>query len=115
MFIACLGLFGLTSLAVVKRTKEIGIRKVLGATVANIITLLSRDFLLIVLISNIIAAPIAYLVMRRWLEGFTYKVDIAIELFVLTIVATLILALLTVIYQALRAALADPSKSLRYE
>jgi len=115
VFIACLGLFGLTSLAVAKRTKEICIRKVLGATVTNIIALLSRDFLLIVLISNIIAAPISYLVMKRWLEGFTYKADISIELFALTIIATLMLALLTVIYQALRAALADPSKSLRYE
>jgi len=115
IFIACLGLFGLASFTTEQRTKEIGVRKVLGATVSKIIILLSREFGKWVLVANIIAWPIAYIAMDKWLDNFAYRVNIGLTAFLLTAVLTSIIALLTVSYQSVKAALANPADSLRYE
>ena len=115
ILICCLGLYGLVSFVVVQRTKEIGIRKVLGASVASIVTLLSKDFLKLVLIAIIIASPVAYYAMHRWLADFAYKIDIAWWVFVLAGLLAVGIALLTVSFQSIRAALMNPVKSLRNE
>lgn len=115
IFIACLGLFGLASFTAEQRTKEIGIRKVLGASVMGVVTLLSKQFTKWVLIANVIAWPIAYIIIRRWLQGFAYRIELGWELFVAASVLALVIALLTVSYQAIRAATANPVDSLRYE
>ena len=115
IFIACLGLFGLATFTVESRTKEIGIRKVLGASVGNITALLSKDFLKLVLISVLIASPIAYYFMDTWLQDFAYRVDISWWIFALAGIVAIIIALLTVGYQSIKAALANPVKSLRTE
>jgi putative ABC transport system permease protein len=113
--ISCLGLFGLASYAAEKRVKEIGIRKVLGASVAGIVQLLSKDFLKLVLISNLIAWPIAWLVLHKWLQDFAYRVEIVWWVFLIAGIAALLIALLTVSFQAIKAALSNPVKSLRSE
>jgi putative ABC transport system permease protein len=113
--IACLGLFGLISFSAEQRTKEIGIRKILGASVASITALLSKDFLKMVAIAFIIASPIAYLGMTKWLEDYAYKVDLAVWMFLSGGIIALLLAFLTVCYQAIKAAQQNPVKSLRYE
>lgn len=113
--IACLGLFGLAAFAAEQRTKEMGIRKVLGATVANLVGLLSKDFVRLVLIANVIAWPVAYIAMTKWLQNFAYRVAIAWWVFVLAGTIALVIAVLTVSTQAVRAALANPVESLRYE
>jgi putative ABC transport system permease protein len=115
VFIACLGLFGLAAFAAEQRTKEFGIRKVLGASVPGLVALLSRDFLTLVALAFVIAVPVAYAVMNRWLEEFAYRTDVGWGLFVLAGLIALLIALLAVSYQSIRAALADPVKSLRYE
>lgn len=115
IFIACLGLFGLTMLAVVRRTKEIGIRKVLGANVSSLILLLSKDFIWMVLAAFVLAAPIAWWVMNQWLADFAYRIQIQWWMIVLTGLLVLAIALLTVSFQAMRAAMANPIKSLRIE
>jgi putative ABC transport system permease protein len=115
IFIACLGLFGLASFTTEQRTKEIGVRKVLGATVSKIIILLSREFAKWVLVANIIAWPIAYFAMNTWLNSFAYRTNIGWAAFLLTGVLTSMIALLTVSYQSVKAALANPADSLRYE
>ena len=115
VFIACLGLTGLGAFVIEQRTKEIGIRKVLGASVPQIVALLSRDFMTLVLIAFVIASPVAYLVMARWLEDFAYRVTIGPGLFLLAGSAALAIAWLTVSYLSIRAALANPVRSLRYE
>lgn len=115
IFIACLGLFGLASFTTEQRTKEIGVRKVLGATVSKIIILLSREFARWVLAANIIAWPIAYFAMDKWLDNFAYRVNIGWTAFLLTAVLTSMIALLTVSYQSIKAAVANPADSLRYE
>ena len=115
VLIACLGLLGLAAFTAETRTKEIGIRKVLGASVPGLIALLSKDFLKLVAVAFILAAPLAYLVMQRWLDDFAYRIDIPWWIFLLAGLAALGIALLTVSGQALRAALTDPIKSLRYE
>ncbi len=115
IFISCLGLFGLASFMAEQRTKEIGVRKVLGASVMNITTLLSRDFLKLVVISILIASPIAYYVMQQWLQNYEYKISIGAGVFLMVMVVAIIIALLTVSYQAIKAALANPVKSLRTE
>jgi len=115
IFIACLGLFGMASFTAEQRTKEIGIRKVLGASVPGVVTLLSKDFLKIVVIANVIAWPMAYFVMKKWLQGFAYRTNIELGVFILTGFLALAIALITVSYQAIRAALANPVDSLRYE
>ncbi len=115
IFISCLGLFGLASFAAEQRTKEIGIRKVFGASVANLIDLLSQDFLRLVLIANFIAWPVAYFVMAKWLGNFAYRIEIAWWMFALTGGLALLIALLTVSTQAIKAALTNPVEALRYE
>lgn len=115
LLIACLGLFGLASYVAVQRTKEIGIRKVMGASVYGIVFLLTREFARLVLIAFVLATPLAYLVMSRWLEDFAYRIEIGPDLFLLAGSLAVLIALLTVSYQAVRAAMADPVKSLRYE
>ena len=115
IFIACLGLFGLASYTALKRTKEIGVRKVLGSTVRNICFLLSKDLLKPVLIGTLIATPLGYYAMNKWLEGFAYRVSFQWWMFAIAIITALTIALLTVGLQALKAALANPVKSLRTE
>ncbi|MFC1724751.1 ABC transporter permease [candidate division KSB1 bacterium] len=115
IFIACLGLFGLASFIAEQKTKEIGIRKVLGADVSKIVTLLTKDFILLVLIANIFACPIAWYAMRKWLETFAYRIDINITFFVSAAVISLLIALGTISFQAFRAAAANPVDSLRNE
>jgi len=115
VFIACLGLFGLASFTAEQRTKEIGIRKVLGASVSGILVLLSKEFTKWVLIANVIAWPLSYYFLNKWLQGFAYRTNITVSIFVLSLVISLLIALLTVSFQALRAATADPIRSLRYE
>ena len=115
IFIACLGLFGLVLYVAAQKTKEIGIRKVLGATVANIVVLLSKDFVKLVLISNIFAWPVAYIMMNHWLQNFAYRITIGWWIFILAGMLALGIALLTVSFLSIRAALANPVESLRYE
>ena len=115
VFIACLGVFGMLSYTIENRTKEIGIRKVLGANVAGIVKLISKDFIKCVLLANIIAWPVAYWAMSNWLQSFAYRVDLEMTIFVLSAVITLGIAAMTVGYQAIKAAAANPVDSLRYE
>jgi putative ABC transport system permease protein len=115
IFISCLGLFGLVSFTAEQRTKEIGIRKILGATVINLTTLLSKDFVKLVIIAIIIASPIAWWAMNKWLEAFAYKINISWWMFGVTGIAALFIALTTVCVQAVKAAMANPVKSLRTE
>ncbi|MDO1451661.1 ABC transporter permease [Rhodocytophaga aerolata] len=115
IIISCLGLFGLATYTAEQRTKEIGIRKVLGASVSNITLLLSKDFLKLVLIAFLIATPIAWYLMNQWLENFAYQIDISFWVFLLAGFLAIVIALLTVSYQAIKAALANPVKSLRNE
>ena len=113
--IACLGLFGLAAFTAEQRTKEIGIRKVLGSSIPQIIMLLSQEFMKWVVISNIIAWPIAYYIMHKWLEDFVYRVDINLMYFALAGFLTLMIAVITVSYQSIKAAVSNPINSLRYE
>jgi len=113
--ISCLGLFGLATLTAFKRTKEVGIRKVLGASVAGIVQLLSKEFLLLVIVSVIIATPVAWWIMNKWLLNFAYRVTIQWWMFVIAAVAACVIALLTVSFQAIKAAVANPVKALRAE
>jgi len=115
IMIACLGLFGLTAFITEQRTKEIGIRKVLGASVTGVVGLLSKDFLKLVLIANLIAWPVAYTIMSQWLENFAYRIEIGWWVFALAGGAALAIAVLTVSFQAIRAALANPVEALKYE
>ncbi|MDH5384018.1 MAG: ABC transporter permease [Candidatus Aminicenantes bacterium] len=115
VFIACLGLFGLASFMAEQRTKEIGVRKVIGASVSNIILLLMKEFIKYVLIANIVAWPIAYYFMNRWLENFPYRSKLGLDIFIFSVTLTFVLALLTVSYQSIKAAIANPVDSLRYE
>ena len=115
ILISCLGLFGLAAFAAEQRTKEIGIRKVLGASVSNIILLLSKEFVKLVAIANLIAWPLAYFAMDTWLADFAYRIEMGFGVFLLATAIALVIAILTVSYQAVRAAIANPVKSLRYE
>ena len=115
VFIACLGLLGLAAFAVERRTKEIGIRKVLGASAPHLAVKLSREFVVLVLLANVIAWPVAYFAMSRWLQAFAYRISLGLGIFVLAALGAILVALLTVSTQTLRAASADPVKSLRYE
>lgn len=115
IIIACVGLFGLAAYMAFQRTKEIGVRKVLGATVPNIILLLSKDFTKLVGISFVVAFPVAWFMMQRWLENFAFRIDLSVMTFVTAGIITLIIACITVSYQSLSAALMNPVKSLRNE
>lgn len=115
IFISCLGLFGLAAFSAEQRTKEIGIRKVLGASEGSIVTLLSRDFLKLVGLAVLIGSPIGWYVMQKWLQGFAYKTSVGWPVFAITAGAALFIALVTISSQAIRAALANPVKSLRSE
>ncbi|NIR47059.1 FtsX-like permease family protein [candidate division KSB1 bacterium] len=115
IFIACLGLFGLASFTTQTRTKEIGVRKVLGATVPSLVLLLSKEFTRLVLMAFVIATPIAWWAMNRWLENFAYRIGIEWWIFALAGALALTIALLTVSSQAIKAALTNPADSLRYE
>ena len=115
ILVSCLGLFGLASYAIEQRTKEIGIRKVLGASVTGIVGLLSRDFLKLVIIALVIALPLAFYGMSRWLEDFAYRIDLDWIMFLLAGVGVLIIALLTISVQSIKTALTNPIKSLRSE
>jgi len=113
--VGCMGLFGLAAFSAEMRTKEIGIRKVLGANVFNIVALLSKNFLVLVTISSIVAFPIAWWAMNNWLEDFPYRVTISWWIFGIAIIAALAIALFTVSFQSIKAAIANPVKSLRTE
>ncbi|MFC2082152.1 ABC transporter permease [Bacteroidota bacterium] len=115
IFIACLGLFSLASFAAARRTKEMGIRKVLGAPVGKLVYLLSKDFFVKVLLANVLAWPIAYIVLNNWLQDFAYRIDVSIWTFIVSGLIALVIAALTVIYRVFRAANANPVDSLRYE
>ncbi len=115
IFIACLGLFGLASYSTQQRTKEIGVRKVLGASISAIVILLSKEFTRWVLLANLIALPVAYYVMNRWLQNYAYRIEIGFEMFLFTAAVAFVIALFTVSYQSIKAAVANPVESLRYE
>jgi len=115
ILIACMGLLGLSIFTVESRTKEIGIRKTLGASITSITSLLSKDFLKLVFIAIIVASPVAYYFMHKWLQDFAYKVNIGLWVFVVAGVLVISVALLTVSFQAIKAAVANPVKSLRTE
>ncbi len=115
VLISALGLFGLAAFNAVKRTKEIGIRKVLGASVSSVVLLLSKDFIKLVLIAIVIAAPIAWYIMQNWLQSFAYRIYISWWMFALAGFVAILIALLTVSFQAIKAAIANPVKSLRTE
>ncbi len=115
IFLACLGLFGLAAFAAERRSKEIGVRKVLGATVASITALLAKDFIRLVLLAFFLAIPFAYYFLQRWLADFAYHIEIEWWMFAITGVLAVAIAFLTVSFQSIRAALANPVKSLRNE
>ncbi len=115
IFIASLGAFGLTALAVARRAKEVGIRKALGASVFNIVLLFSKDFMKLVVLANLIGWPMAYYTMSRWLQDFAYRINIGPQVFVLGGFLTLVIVLLAVTSQAFKAATANPVDALRYE
>ncbi|HMS66848.1 MAG TPA: FtsX-like permease family protein, partial [Saprospiraceae bacterium] len=115
IFLSCLGLFGLASYVAEQRTKEIGVRKVLGASVASVWRLLSSQFIVLVIISCIVSIPIAYYLMNNWLNQFDYRTDISLWVFVFASIGAILLTLITVSFQAIKAAVANPVKSLRTE
>jgi putative ABC transport system permease protein len=115
IMISCLGLFGLASYAAEQRVKEIGVRKVLGASVQNIVLLLSGHFVKLVLIANLLAWPLAWYAMNKWLQSFAYRIDIKLSVFVLTAMLSLFIALITISFQSVKAAITNPVKSLRSE
>src|SRR5690606_7841440 len=115
IFIASLGLFGLATFNTLQRIKEIGIRKVLGASVGSILRLLTREIILLILLANLIAWPVAWYFMNQWLNSFAYRISMGLGGYMLAGLAALLLALLTVSSQALRAAMVNPAQTLRNE
>jgi ABC-type antimicrobial peptide transport system permease subunit len=115
LFISCLGLYGLVSFMAVQRTKEVGIRKVLGASARNIVYLLSKEFTLLIIIAFVISAPVAYYIMYQWLQDYTYRISLDGYIFLLAIVSSIVIAWITVGHRAIKAAIANPVKSLRTE
>jgi len=115
IIVSCMGLFGLAMFIAEQRTKEIGIRKVLGASVSGIFKMLSKDFLQLIIIASLIAFPAAWWAMQKWLQGYTYKTNISWWLFAASGLLTLIIALITISFQSIKAAIANPVKSLRTE
>jgi len=115
IFISCLGLYGLVSFMAVQRTKEMGIRKVLGAAAKNIVYLLSKEFTLLIIIAFGVSAPIAYYFMSRWLNNYAYRIRLDALIFIIAITSSIAIAWITVAQQAIKAAIANPVKSLRTE
>ncbi len=115
IFVACLGLYAMSSFTVAGRTKEVGVRKVLGASVSDIALLLGKDFIRLVLLSNLIAWPLAYWGIHVWLERYAFRIDIHLWLFILPCLLVLLIALFTISFQTLKAAKANPVKALKYE
>jgi putative ABC transport system permease protein len=115
LFVTCLGLFGLATFTTGQRTREIGIRKVLGASVLTITLLLSKEFSRLVLIAFIISVPVSWYAMHKWLEDFAYRTDIGVGIFIIAGITAMLIAWITVSYQSIKAALANPVKSLRSE
>jgi putative ABC transport system permease protein len=115
IFISCLGLYGLVSFMAVQRTKEVGIRKTLGASVGHIVYLFSKEFTILIVVAFAISGPVAYYFMHEWLQNFTYRIPISPDIFILAIIASVAIAWITVGYKAVKAALANPVKSLRSE
>ncbi len=115
VLISCLGLFGLAAFSAEQRSKEIGIRKVLGASVANITQILSKDFLKLVIVAFVIATPVAWWAMGQWLQNFAYRVTVTWWMFAIAGLTTIFIALFTVSFQAIKAAVANPIKSLKTE
>ena len=115
IFISCLGLYGLASFTAEQRVKEIGVRKVLGASVISLWQLLSKDFVMLVLIASAIAIPVAWYFMNEWLKSYQYKISIGLGIFVSVVLLSIVITLITVSSQAIKAALANPAKSLRTE
>jgi ABC-type antimicrobial peptide transport system permease subunit len=115
IFISCLGLYGLVSFMAVQRTKELGIRKVLGASVRNIIFLLSKEFTILIVIAFVISAPIAYYIMHQWLQNYTYRIPLSASIFILAILSSILVAWITVGHRAITSAMANPVKALRSE
>jgi ABC-type antimicrobial peptide transport system permease subunit len=115
IFISCLGLYGLISFMVVQKTKEVGIRKVLGASVINVIYLFSKEFTILIIVAFALAAPVAYYMMSEWLKNFAFRIDIGVFVFLIAIVASIAIAWITVGYKSIKAAIANPIKSLRSE
>ncbi|HVX27810.1 MAG TPA: ABC transporter permease [Parafilimonas sp.] len=115
IFISCLGLYGLVSFMAAQRTKEVGIRKVLGASARNIVFLLSKEFTVLIIIAFAISAPVAYYIMHQWLQNYAYKIPLGASIFILAIISSIVIAWITVAHRAIKAALANPVKSLRTE
>jgi predicted permease len=115
IFISCLGLYGLVSFMAAQRTKEVGIRKVLGASAQHIVYLLSKEFTLLILVAFIISAPVAYYIMYKWLQNYTYRIQLSAYIFLLAMIGSIVIAWITVGQRAIKAAMANPVKSLRTE
>src|SRR5688572_25651748 len=115
IFLSCLGLYGLASFMAVQRIKEVGIRKVLGASVGSVIYLFSKEFIILIAIAFIIASPVAWYFMDKWLQNYVYRIDISWWIFIVGGISAIIIALLTVSFQAIKAAVANPVKSLKSE
>jgi len=115
IFVACMGLFGLASFMTAQRTKEIGIRKALGSSVQSIVALLSSGFAKLVLISNLIALPLGWWLMNSWLQGFPYHIDLSITVLILSGLLVVFIAMVSVSFQTIKAALVSPANTLRYE
>ena len=115
IFLSCLGLYGLASFMAVQRIKEVGIRKVLGATAANIVYLFSKEFIILIAIAFAVATPIAWYYMHKWLQDYVYRIDISWWIFLAAGVLAVLIALATISFEAIKAALANPVKSLRME
>jgi putative ABC transport system permease protein len=115
IFISCLGLFGLATYTAQVRTREIGVRKVLGAGVGGIVTLLAKDFIRLILVAIIIATPISWYLMNKWLSDYAYRVNIGWSVFVISGLLAIVIAIVTISFQSMRAAIANPVKSLRTE
>jgi putative ABC transport system permease protein len=115
IFVACLGLFGLSAFTIVQRTKEIGIRKVLGASVLQIVHLLSKDFVKVVMIASLLALPVAYFAVEQWLSSYAIRISLNAWIFLIPVLIILLIALFTVSFQTVKTALENPSGSLRQE
>src|SRR4030095_15668210 len=115
IIIACVGLFGLSAYTASLRTKEIGVRKAMGASVESIVLLLSKEFTRLILVAFVLSVPIAWYIMNQWLSGFAYRIDIGINVFLIAGLTALVISWITVSYQSIKAAIVNPIRSLRSE